>query len=197
VSSCPSQFCLLYTTPGAIFTNSSRTLLAKCSQTYSFLGWGWGRGEAHIPPAAPTPLTVPCRTCYSTFVQFTNFVSELLVNIATGEGVEGKRGSSTHTPNPLPRTRAPFQWLCACLLGYLQQDGAEFRQEVANYVLRQLLTDLPIMIPPHIIPTSIISTLIIPIYIIPFFIIHNSVTPRNFLSAYSLIIPRSIYCTLC
>jgi hypothetical protein len=43
--------------------------------------WGWGRGEARIPPAAPTPL--PCRTCYCTSVQFTNFVRELLVNIAS------------------------------------------------------------------------------------------------------------------
>ncbi len=42
----------------AIFTNSSRTLFAKCSQTYRYLGWGWGRWEARIPPAAPTPLTL-------------------------------------------------------------------------------------------------------------------------------------------
>jgi hypothetical protein len=46
-------------------------------------GWGWGRGEARIPPAAPTPLTLPYLYCTS--VQFTNFVRELLVNIASGE----------------------------------------------------------------------------------------------------------------
>ncbi len=26
--------------------------------------WGWGRGEAHIPPAAPTPLTLPYTLLY-------------------------------------------------------------------------------------------------------------------------------------
>ncbi len=46
----------------AIFTNSSRTKFAKCSQTYSYLLGrvrGCGRGEAHIPLASPTPLTLP------------------------------------------------------------------------------------------------------------------------------------------
>jgi hypothetical protein len=27
-------------------------------------GWGWGRGEARIPPAAPTPLTLPYTLLY-------------------------------------------------------------------------------------------------------------------------------------
>jgi hypothetical protein len=27
-------------------------------------GWGWGRGEACIPPAAPTPLTLPYTLLY-------------------------------------------------------------------------------------------------------------------------------------
>ncbi len=46
-------------------------------------GWGWGRGEASIPPAAPIPLTLPYTLLYCTSVQFTNFVRELLVNIAS------------------------------------------------------------------------------------------------------------------
>jgi hypothetical protein len=47
--------------PQAIFTKSSQTLFTKCSQTYSYLlgrVGGWGQGEACIPPAAPTPLTL-------------------------------------------------------------------------------------------------------------------------------------------
>jgi hypothetical protein len=48
----------------AIFTNSLRTFFAKCSQTYSYLGWGWRWGEARIPPAAPTPLTLPYMLLY-------------------------------------------------------------------------------------------------------------------------------------
>ncbi len=51
---------------------------------------------------------------------------------ASDGGVEGKTGSSTHTPNPIPHTRTPFMWLCVNLLGYLQQDGMEFHQEVAK-----------------------------------------------------------------
>jgi hypothetical protein len=42
-------------------------------------GGGGGRRASLLLP--PPPL--PCRTCYCTSVQFTNFVRELLVNIAT------------------------------------------------------------------------------------------------------------------
>jgi hypothetical protein len=31
--------------------------------------WGWGRGEARIPPAAPTPLTLPYTLLYICTVQ--------------------------------------------------------------------------------------------------------------------------------
>jgi hypothetical protein len=69
----------------AIFTNSSRTLFAKCSQTYSYLlgrvGGGGGGRRASVLLLPPPPL--PCRTLYCTSVQFTNFVRELLVNIAS------------------------------------------------------------------------------------------------------------------
>jgi hypothetical protein len=71
--------CTLKSIPEPIFTNSSRTSFAKCSQMYSYLCWGWGRGEARIPPAAPTPL--PCRTCYCASVQFTNFVREMFTDV--------------------------------------------------------------------------------------------------------------------
>jgi hypothetical protein len=72
-------------TTEAIFTNSSRTMFAKCSQTYSYLlgrvgGGGGGRRASLLLP--PPPLT--CHTLYRTSVQFTNFVRELLVNIASG-----------------------------------------------------------------------------------------------------------------
>jgi hypothetical protein len=50
-------------------------------------GWGWGRGGGTHPSLHPPPL--PCRTCYCTTVQFTNFVRELLVNIASGPGCRG------------------------------------------------------------------------------------------------------------
>ncbi len=71
----------------AIFTNSSRTKFAKCSQTYSFLlgrvrGGVGGRCASLLLP----PPLLPCRTRYHTSVQFTNFVRELLVNIASGPG---------------------------------------------------------------------------------------------------------------
>ncbi len=68
----------------AIFTNSSRTLFAKCSQTYSYLlgRVGGGGGGRHASLLLP-PLPLPCRTLYCTSVQFTNFVRELLVNIAS------------------------------------------------------------------------------------------------------------------
>ncbi len=72
--------------PEAIFTNSSRTKFAKCFLTYSYLsgrvgGGGGGRRASLLLP--PSPL--PCRTLYCTSVQFTNFVRELLVNIASGD----------------------------------------------------------------------------------------------------------------
>ncbi len=51
--------------PEAIFTNSSRTKFAKCSQTYSYLLGTVGGGRARIPPAAPTPLTLPYTSLYT------------------------------------------------------------------------------------------------------------------------------------
>jgi hypothetical protein len=50
----------------AIFTNSSRTLLAKCSQTYSYLlgrVGGEGGGGVH-PSCGPAPLTLPYTLLY-------------------------------------------------------------------------------------------------------------------------------------
>ncbi len=50
----------------AIFSNISLSLFAKCSPSLVTCvgGWGWGRGEARIPPASRTPLTLPYMLLY-------------------------------------------------------------------------------------------------------------------------------------
>ncbi len=71
---------------------------------------GWGGGEAGLPPPAPHPLNLPYMLL--TFVQFRNFVPELLVNIVSGlctqrhqsQAILSSNQSIAMPPYPLPRS---------------------------------------------------------------------------------------------